>query len=204
MSAAVRCVGSQQTGLLDVNDVVLKELKSKHPEPMPMQDGGIIHGPLPRKLVEEVIFEGIDADAIFRAAKKLNGAGGVSGADADLWKRLLCSKQFKKKPSELCTVVARIGRKLNTTSVNPRYLRAFVAGRLIPLDKNPGVRPIGIGDVLRRIISSATVSLLRPDLVAATAPLQTCCLLYTSPSPRDRSLCQCKIGELSMALSLES
>ena len=53
-------------------------------------------------------------------------------------------------------------------------MRAFVAGRLIPLDKKPGVRPIGIGEIPRRIVSSATVSLLKPDLVASTAPLQTC------------------------------
>ena len=42
------------------------------------------------------------------------------------------------------------------------------------MDKKPGVRPIGIGEVLRRIISSATVSLLKPDIISATAPLQTC------------------------------
>ena len=36
------------------------------------------------------------------------------------------------------------------------------------------MRPIGIGDVLRRIVSNATMALLKPDIVAATAPLQTC------------------------------
>ena len=174
VSAAMRCIGTHQTGVLNVDAGVLQDLKSKHPAPMEKQDGGVIHGPLPRKAAEEVIYEDLDANAIFKAAKKLNGAGGVSGADADMWKRLLCSNQFKKKPAELCNVVARIGRKLNTEHVKSNYLRAFVAGRLIPLDKKPGVRPIGIGDVLRRIISSATISLLRPELVSSTAPLQTC------------------------------
>ena len=70
--------------------------------------------------------------------------------------------------------MADLAKKLNTKEVHPSYLQALVAGRLIPLDKNPGVRPIGIGEVLRRIISSATMSLLKPELVNATAPLQTC------------------------------
>ena len=81
-----------------------------------------------------------------------------SGADADLWTRLLCSKQFKKKPSELCAAIADVAKKLNTEIVNPQHLRGLVAGRLIPLDKNPGVRPIGIGEVLHRIIARATTT----------------------------------------------
>ena len=67
----------------------------------------------------------------------MNGAAGGSGADADMWKRLLYSNQLKNKPYNLCNVVAWIGRKLNTVVVNPSYLRAFVAGHLIPLDKKP-------------------------------------------------------------------
>ena len=174
VSAALRCVGSQESNLLQVNEQVVSDLKSKHPEPEEAQLGSVIQGPLPRKLVEEVTFEGINEHSIYSAAKKVGGAGGPSGGDAELWKRLLCSKQFKKKPAELCTALAITARKLNTTKVKPEYLRAFVAGRLIPLDKNPGVRPIGIGEAMRRIISSATMSLLKSDLVDATAPLQTC------------------------------
>jgi len=34
---------------------------------------------------------------------------------------------------------------------------AFLACRLIPLDKNPGLRQIGVGEVLRRIIGKAVM-----------------------------------------------
>ena len=63
---------------------------------------------------------------------------------------------------------------MSTKVVKPLYLRGFVSGRLIPLEKNPGIRPIGIGEVSRRIVAKATISLLKPDLIEATAPLQTC------------------------------
>ena len=92
-----------------------------------------------------------------------------------MWKRLLCSKQHKKKPAELCQAVADLAKKLNRQRIPAAHLQAFVAGRLIPLEKGESdVRPIGIGEVLRRIISSATVTLLKPDLISVTAPLQTC------------------------------
>ena len=172
VSSALKCIGSQETSLLDVSQDVLEDLKLKHPESQPAVPESLLQGT--PKRVEEVIFENIDSDAIYKAAKHVNGAAGPSGADADLWLRLLCSKQFKKKPANLCAALADLARKLNTRSVHPAYLRAFVASRLVPLDKKPGVRPIGIGEISRRIVSSATVSVLKPEMVRATAPLQTC------------------------------
>ena len=110
VSAALRCIGSQQTGLLDISPEVLQDLKSKHPEPREANSDTLIQGPLPRKIAEEVIYEDLDAESIFKAAKKMNGAAGPSGADADMWKRLLCSRQFRRKPAELCKVLACIAR----------------------------------------------------------------------------------------------
>ena len=52
-------------------------------------------------------------------------------------------------------------------------IQAFVLGRLILLDKNPGVRPVGIGQGLGRVVSSAITTLLKPELVEATTPLHT-------------------------------
>ena len=174
VSAALRCIGSQETGVLETTEEVLQELQAKHPPSSNPDSGSLIQGPLPRILTEEVIYEEIDANKIFDAAKKVSGAAGPSGADSDLWIRLLCSKQFKKKPADLCASLAALTRKLNTKDVNPKFLRALVAGRLIPLDKKPGIRPIGVGEVIRRIIAKATTSVLKQEIVDATAPLQTC------------------------------
>ena len=43
-----------------------------------------------------------------------------------------------------------------------------------PLDKNPGLRPIGIGEVLRRIIGKMVVWILKPDIQDAGGDLQLC------------------------------
>ena len=42
------------------------------------------------------------------------------------------------------------------------------------LDKNPGVRPIGIGDTARRIIAKAVLSEAKPDIQEASGCLQMC------------------------------
>ena len=48
----------------------------------------------------------------------------------------------------------------------------MVASRLIALDKCPGVTPIGIGEISRRIISKAVLIILGNDVIDATGPLQ--------------------------------
>ena len=67
-----------------------------------------------------------------------------------------------------------ITKRIATTLVNPEGLSAFVACRLIPLDKCPGVRPIGIGEVPRRIAAKAILRIVSPDVEEAAGPLQVC------------------------------
>ena len=107
-----------------------------------------------------------------KAALKTKGAAGLSGLDAFAWRRL-CSS-FKSASRDLCCFLVAVGRRLCTSLVNPAGLSAFVAGRLILLDKSPGVRPIGIGEVPRRIISKAILWILSSDIQDSTGPLQVC------------------------------
>ena len=51
---------------------------------------------------------------------------------------------------------------------------AYTACRLIPLNKCPGVRPIGIGEVVRRIIGKAALKTTKQDLQNAVGSLQLC------------------------------
>ena len=58
--------------------------------------------------------------------------------------------------------------------MDPIGLSAFLACRLIALDKCPGVRPIGICECARRITSKAILSITRGDVQDATGSLQLC------------------------------
>ena len=68
--------------------------------------------------------------------------------------------------------IAILARKLASEIVGPKTLEAFVACRLIPLDKCPGIRPIGIGEVLRRVIGKTIGWALKDDIQQAAGPLQ--------------------------------
>jgi len=174
VSAALRWVTNKSGGLLESTPETIKLLESKHPDPPP-EESFLVSSLLSKvglEKVDNVIFENIDAEAIQKAAKNTNGSAGPSGLDSDGWQRLLCSKSFKTCGTELCDSVALLTRKLCRELVDPDPLSAFISCRLIPLDKNPGVRPIGIGEVLRRVIGKSITTLLKPEILAATAPLQ--------------------------------
>ena len=103
---------------------------------------------------------------------RMDGAAGPSGLDAASWKRLCTS--FKGASTELCESLAATARRICTCYVDPCGLSAFVACRLIALDKCPGIRPIGIGETVRRIIGRAVARILNHDIQMAAGPLQLC------------------------------
>ena len=101
---------------------------------------------------------------------RTNGAAGPSGVDAFGWRRF-CSS-FKSASTDLCNALASVARRLCTTSVDTDSVTAYVACRLIPLNKEP--RPIGIGEVPRRIIAKAILKVVGDDVKLAAGTLQTC------------------------------
>ena len=46
-----------------------------------------------------------------------------------------------------------------------KSIEAVLSYYLIPLDKNPGLRPTGVVEVLRRIAGKVIVSLLKEDVI---------------------------------------
>ena len=53
-------------------------------------------------------------------------------------------------------------------------MEAFLACQLIPLDKNLGLRPIGIGEVLCRIAGKVVVTDFQIEIVTSVGSLQVC------------------------------
>ena len=94
-----------------------------------------------------------------------------SQLDPIQYQYLLSNRKYKVENRELRTQIAIFARKLATETLDP--LEAYVSCLLIPLDKNPGVRPIGVGEILRRIVGKCIGWVLKEDIQLAAGPLQT-------------------------------
>lgn len=152
--------------------MVLDILKMKHPHAQPATPEATPFGCSEAPHVHPVIFDQIDAHSIRVAAFHTKCAAGRSGMDAHCWRRLCTS--FKSAFSDLCHSLALLTRRLCTTFVDPNSLSPLMACHLIALDKCPGVRPIGICETARRIISKAVLHATKADLQDAAGPLQLC------------------------------
>ena len=86
----------------------------------------------------------------------------------------MTSKSFGITASDLCKTLAIAVRKICTTPNLSHFLETFLACRLIPLDKSPGLRPIGVGEILRRIAGKALVAVIRDGIVSSVGSLQVC------------------------------
>ena len=170
VSAALRWITNNNSNLLDINSDVIQQLKQKHPEAANVDLDTLLSGEIPR--VEPVIFENIDGNAISKAAATTKGSSGPTGVDSDTWRRILCSKSFGNNSANLCDSIAKMSRCLCTEYVDPKSISTLLNCRLIPLDKDPGIRPIGIGEVLRRVIGKSVITLIKPEIIEAVGPLQ--------------------------------
>ena len=152
-------------------DQTVKEvLKSKHPPSQAADPNVCITGTPPQ--AHPITFEAIDANLIRFCALKATGACGPSGLEAYDWRRLCTS--FQTASDSLCGALARVARRLCTTHISPEIIFPILACRLIALDKCRGVRPIGIGDMARRIMAKAVLQIVKGDLQEATGTKQLC------------------------------
>ena len=150
------------------NTTVRDELLKKHPAGQPAYPEILL--PLTTPATHPVVFDCLDGGVIRSAALRTHGSAGSSGVDAVGW-RCLCTS-FQNASSELCNSLAMVARKLCTTYVDPQTVAPLTASRLIALDKCPGVRPIGIGDTVRRIIGKAVLAVIKYDILDAAGALQ--------------------------------
>ena len=134
-------------------DTVRDILHKKHPPSRPVYPSAILPEEEAPSLTHPILFESITGQLVRTTAIRTEGAAGPSGLDAADWRRM-CSS-FHDASRDLCNAVAAVGRRLCTTFVDPVGLKALTSCRLIVMDKQPGVRPIGIGEVARRIIGKA-------------------------------------------------
>ena len=156
-----------ETVMRTVHDV----LKDKHPPGTPPSPYTLLDNDDNPESVNPILFDG-NPNSILQSALHTQGSAGPSGLDAQAWRRMCTS--FNSASTSLCAALANVGKCIATTPVHPEGLSAFVACRLVPIDKWPGVRPIGVGEVSRRIIAKAILRILKKDIEEAAGPLQLC------------------------------
>ncbi len=120
------------------------------------------------------------AESVYFAAKNIHGSGGPTLINADGWCQILYSKSYGSTSHQLCGAIAELAKIMSTEEIDPNLLNEYLSCRLIPLDKGAdgngeiGVRPIGVGEVIRRIIGKVVVNVVKQDIQDAVGPLQTC------------------------------
>ena len=150
----------------------LEGLKGKHPEEADIADESLLYGPI--DYIPPGVFDLIDEILIFDAATTTKGSAGPSGMDAELYRRILCSKNVKAEGKVLREETAVFTRNLLKIAYHPSLLEGYTSCRLIPLDKNPGIRPTGVGEVLRRIVGKNVSGFLKEEIKETADPFQVC------------------------------
>ena len=153
---------AQNTVPLDPSDLctktdkpVIDVLLDKHPDlrdPKVNQKDGPFE-PYEKKKDGIPVF--ITNEDIELTIPKLKGCGGCNGVKAALMKDL-CTR-YEHSSERLRTSIAELATQLAEKIVPWASIRALMAARLVALDKNPGTRPIAIGDILRRLIAKSIV-----------------------------------------------
>ena len=102
----------------------------------------------------------------------IQGGAGPGGCDANHWQDSLV--RFGAHSSRLRESVASLSRKLGNSIVPWENIRALMSSRLIALDKCPGVRPVDVGETLRRVIGKVVCMVTKIDAESVCGVSQLC------------------------------
>ena len=72
------------------------------------------------------------------------------------------------------TIYVKLTKKLCIEEIDNLSLSSLMASRLLPLNKNPGLRPIGVGEVLRRLMGKVMMNTFSEDVTTASSDAQMC------------------------------
>ena len=122
--------------------------------------------------VHNILFRGIDGLLISKISLRCFEIASPSGMDAAMLKDLCNS--FNGASNIMFDALASFARHLASGCVDPKGVAPFFACRLISLNKNPGVQPIGVCKIICRVIGKAILSVVGGDIHSVTGAIQLC------------------------------
>ena len=163
-------------GILPLDEKKIYSLKQKHPQSQPAYEETLINGERP--VIHPINFDDINEELVRKVAIRTKGGSSPSGLDAYELRKMLTLTVFGSCTSDLCKAIADFIKHICINEIESRsnttLLETFIASRLVHLDNNPGLRPIGVGEVLRRIAGKVVMSIVKDNLTKAVGNLQLC------------------------------
>ena len=130
-------------------------LQQKHPKSEPAYGETLINGD--PSVIHPIIFDDISEELVTKMAIRTKYGSSPSGLDPDKWRKNLTLKVFGSCSPDLCEVITDFIKHIFINEIefqnNTTSLETDIASRLVPLDQNPGLPSIGVGEVLQRIAS---------------------------------------------------
>jgi len=102
-------------------------------------------------------------------------SGGPTQIDMDTWRLMICSKSYSTHSQKLADEIATLARRLAMDTIPHDHISTFPACRLVPLTKKDNsIRPVAVGECLRRINAKTFTGLPKEDITHAVGTRQVC------------------------------
>ena len=135
---------------------------AKHPDARPLSAACL--DAYPGKPPEMVPVD-ITDDLVSAVAGRLSRGAGEGGNDSISLQHWLL--RFGAASGELQLIVAEVGKWLSNGRPSWAAYLALMSGRLIALEKSPGIRPVGIGETWRRLLAKCLLRVSGQESKAA-------------------------------------
>ena len=111
-------------GVLPVTDDVMNQLMDKHPSAQEARLGSLLYGPI--EDVPHVLFQQINGEMVREATIKTKGSAGLSGVDANGFRRIFACKSFKASGTSYREAIAVLTKKLCTEIIDPATIQPIL------------------------------------------------------------------------------
>ena len=146
---------------------VLEVLRAKHPEARPPTAASLTpYTGCPTELTPMDITD----DTVMAIAGRLSGGAGPGGPDSVSLQHWLL--RFGSASAELRLIVGEFIEWMSNGQPPWAAYPALMSGRLIALNKQQGIRPVGVGETWRRLMAKCLLKVAGPEAKAACGTTQ--------------------------------